>query len=409
MAADSKRFRPSLLALHLAASTAFARTVECQEPTPPAAPPATAQSASPAEPKKDDDLLHDAKDGAFDVSEFLDSRFGFFPIVIPITEPAVGFGLGGGLMFFQTRPRVVQTPDGPRIIPPIATFVGGMATENGSWGSFAGHLHNWDDGRIRYLVGGGYAALNLDWFGQGNTSSGTSFPYTLEAWALVQKLTFKLGDSDFFLGPTQRLLSTSTTFDDSSVLPPGIEGDWLSSTVSGLGFSFGYDTRNSLYSPTHGTKTSLDFTQNDKVIGSDFDYSRIGLESVNYLPLGGPFTLGLRGDAEYAGDDAPFFDLPGISLRGIPVGRYVDNASVTLESELRWDTTPRWTLLGFGGVGWVADKVGEFDESQGRGAGGVGVRYLIAREYDLRVGIDVAAGPEDEAIYVTIGTGWVRD
>ena len=370
---------------------------------------APAQAPAPAAAKPDDDLLHDAKDGAFDVSEFLDSRIGFFPVIMPITEPAVGFGAAGGLMFFNDRPRVVQTPDGPRIIPPIATFVGGMATENGSWGSFAAHLHNWNDGRVRYLVAGGYASLNLDWFGQGNTSSSNSFPYNIEAGMLLQKLTFKLGDSDFFLGPTQRLLSTKTSFDDSSVVPPGIDADWLKSTVSGLGFTLGYDTRNSMFSPTRGTKTSLDFTQNDEVIGSEFDYSRASLESCNYLPLGGPFTLGLRGDAQYAGDEAPYFDLPSIGLRGISAGRYVDNVAVTLEAELRWDTTARWTLLGFGGVGWVADKVEEMDESQGRGAGGVGVRYLIAKEYDLRVGIDVAAGPEDEAVYVTVGTGWLRD
>lgn len=390
-------------ALLLAAASWLAPAVQGQEPTSNPPPPAEEEKR-----KEDEDLFHD-EEGTFDVSKFLDSKIGFFPIAMPITEPAVGFGLAGGLMFFHTRPKVVHTPDGDRILPPIATFVGGMGTENGSWGTFAGHLHNWNDGRTRYLVAGGYASLNLDWFGQGTTSSGASFAYTMETAFLVQKLTFKLGNSDFFLGPTQRLLSTTTSFEDSTTLPPGIESDWLSTTVSGLGFNFGYDTRNSLFGPTRGTKTSLDVTQNDKAIGSDFDYTRAGLESCNYLPLGGPFTLGLRGDLQYAGEDAPYFDLPGISLRGIRYGRYVDNTSLTFEGELRWDTTPRWTLVGFGGVGWVADKLDELDDSKGRGAGGFGVRYLIAKEYDLRVGLDVAAGPEDEAIYVTLGTGWVRD
>jgi hypothetical protein len=391
-----------VLALLLAVLS-LAPPIQGQEPVPAETPPGE-QKKKEEEP----DLFHDPKTGDFDVSKFLDSKIGFFPLVMPITEPALGFGLAGGLVFFHTRPQVVDTPNGPRILPPITTFVGGMGTENGSWGTFAGHMHNWDDGKIRYLVAGGYASLNLDWFGQGTTSGGESFPYTLDAYFLVQKLTFKLGNSDFFLGPTQRILSTNTTF-ESGTLPPGIESDWLSTTVSGLGFNLGYDTRNSLFGPTRGTKTSLDVTQNDKAIGSDFDYTRAGLESCNYLPLGGPFTLGLRGDLQYASEDAPYFDLPGISLRGIRYGRYVDNVSMTLESELRWDTTPRWTLVGFGGVGWVADKFDELDESKGRGAGGFGVRYLIAKEYDLRVGIDVAAGPEDEAIYVTLGTGWVRD
>jgi hypothetical protein len=76
---------------------------------------------------------------------------------------------------------------------------------------------------------------------------------------------------------------------------------------------------------------------------------------------------------------------------------------------LRWDVTARWTLLGFGGTGFVADDLHEIEHSQGVGAGGLGFRYLIARTFDLRLGLDVAAGPEDQAIYVSVGTGWLRD
>jgi hypothetical protein len=360
------------------------------------------------EKKRDESLFVDPVDGWFDASKFLDSKIGFFPIVMPITEPAVGFGGAAALVFFDDRPKAVQTPRGVRGVWPNMTFVGGMGTENGTWGGFGGHMHTWDDGRIRYLVAGGYASLNLDWFGEGNTGSGRSFGYNLEAWMLIQKLTFRLGESDFFLGPTQRLLSTTTRFDDSNV-PPDIANAQLESTVSGLGLSFAYDTRNSMFSPTKGTKSSLDWTQNGGAIGSDFNYAKVVLESCNYVPLGGPFTLGLRGNAQYAGEDAPFFDLASIGLRGIRAGRYVDNVALTFEAELRWDVTARWTVVGFGGAGWIANQISEIGDSPGRGAGGFGFRYLVAREYDLRAGIDVAAGPEDEAVYVTIGTGWVRD
>jgi hypothetical protein len=385
--------------------------VAAQDPLPKGtAPPGTQEEKQEKkEDAKEESLFVDPVDGWFDASKFLDSKIGFFPVVMPITEPAVGFGGAAALVFFEDRPRVVQTERGPRIIPPITTFVGGMGTENGTWGAFGGHLHNWDDGKIRYLVAGGYASLNLDWFGQGNTGSGPSFGYNFEAWMLIQKLTFKLGDSDFFLGPTQRLISSTTRFDDSANVPPDISNAELATTVSGLGLSFGYDTRDSMFSPTHGTKTSLDYTQNGEAIGSDFNYAKVGLESCNYVPLGGPFTLGLRGDAQYAGENAPFFDLASIGLRGIRAGRYVDNVSLTLEAELRWDVTSRWTVVGFGGAGWIADQVSELDESRGRGAGGFGFRYLVAREYDMRAGLDFAAGPEDEAVYVTLGTGWLRD
>jgi hypothetical protein len=289
-----------------------------------------------------------------------------------------------------------------------------MATENGSWAGFAGHLHVWQDGRIRYVVAGGYGSLNLDWFGQSDAFNGRAFSYNIEATGVFQKLTFKLGDSDFFLGPTQRLLVADTTFDSASDLPPpgqnlGIRADELDSTISGLGITLGYDTRNSLFSPTRGTKASLTYMLNDEAIGSDFDYARIDAEVCQYAPLGGPFTLGLRAQAAHAGDGAPFFDLASINLRGIQRGRYVNNAALTLEAELRWDVAPRWTVVGFGGVGWAAQEFGDLGDADDEWAGGAGFRYLIARKYDLRMGCDVARGPEDWAFYITIGTGWLRD
>jgi Omp85 superfamily domain len=371
-------------------------------------------SPAPATLASDDesssDLFHDPKDGAFDISKFLDSRTGFLPFVMPITEPAIGYGGAGALAFFETPPRAIETPDGTRVVPPNASMVGGFGTENGSWGAFGGYLHTWDDGRIRYLGAAGYASLNLDWFGRSDAFAGKSFSYNLDAVPLYQKLTFKLGDSDFFLGPTQRLLVTKTRFVNAASLPPlGISAAEEDTTVSGFGFALAYDTRNSYFSPSSGTKASLNYTQNDGIFGSDFNYGRGELEDCQYLPLGGPFTLGLRGDLQYASDNAPFFDLASVNLRGIPAGRYVDNVALTLESELRWDIIQRWTVVGFGGVGWTADELGNIYDEPGHWAGGAGFRYLMAREYDMRIGCDLAYGPDGFAFYVSVGTGWLRD
>ena len=373
------------------------------------APPTTAPAAGAADaPAEAQSLFRDPTDGAFDVSGFLRTRTGFLPVFMPITEPAVGYGLGGGLAFFHTQPRLVETPRGPRMVPPNATAVGGMGTENGTWAAFLGHLHTWHDGRVRYVVGGGYGSFNLDWFGQGDALDGRALAYNMEGWAVLQKLTFRLGDSDFFAGPTQRFLSTQAEFDLNGPIA-GIVPDELDADVSGLGVAFAYDTRNSLFSPTRGTKASVGFTWNDGALGSDFDYGQLDLEACQYVPLGGPFTLGLRAAAGYATEDAPFFDLGSVSLRGIQQGRYVDNAALTVEAELRWDVTRRWTLVGFGGAGWVADEFAALDDAQTRWAGGAGFRYLVARAYDLRMGLDVAAGEDDWAVYVTVGTGWLRD
>ncbi len=231
-------------------------------PSQEASPNESAPQSTDANQEKDTPgKIIDPKDGYFDVSRFLDSRRGLLPFAMPITEPAVGYGAAAALVFFETPPRAIQTANGTRVIPPNTTAIAGFATENGSWGALAAHLHTWDEGRYRYIVAAGYASLNLDWFGRSDEFEGRSFSYNFAGTVVYQKFTTKIGDSDFFAGPIQRLLVTKTAFDNAASLPPiGMTNDEEHSTVSGLGLALAYDTRNSYFSPTRGTKAILNYT-----------------------------------------------------------------------------------------------------------------------------------------------------
>lgn len=387
----------------VATSAAMAQTT--QSTTAPATRPTSQPSTQPAVEKVS--WFTDPQDGAFDISGFLSTRTGFLPLVTPITEPAVGYGLGVGLVFLHDKPRLIETPNGPRVAMPSVSMVGGMGTENGSWAAFAGHLQSWDNGRIRYLVGGGYADLDLDWYGQGDSLEGKSVSYEMKTAALIQKVSVQIGQSDLFVGPTQRLLITDTAFSREGDFD--IPDNEFDSTVSGLGLHLSYDTRNSLFSPTKGIKGTTYWTQQGTSIGSDANYWKAGIEIVGYVPLARQWTLGLRGAADFADADAPFYDLPRINLRGISADRYMDNNQITVEAELRYDIARRWTVVGFFGGGRVADSLDDIGAADTHFAGGIGGRYLIARAYDMRMGLDVAHGPDDWAVYLTVGTGWMRD
>src|SRR3954468_10774369 len=102
-----------------------------------------------------------AEDGCLDVSGFLEQKYGFLPIVIPITEPAVGYGVGGGLMFLS-RP-LPQAEDG--LGRPNITIVGGFGTENGTRGGFVGDLRYWLDDHLQTVFGFIDASVNLDFYG----------------------------------------------------------------------------------------------------------------------------------------------------------------------------------------------------------------------------------------------------
>jgi hypothetical protein len=61
--------------------------------------------------------------------------------------------------------------------------------------------------------------------------------------------------------------------------------------------------------------------------------------------------------------------------------------------------------VGFLGTGkaWGTEDFGDANSVL---AGGVGMRYLIARRLGIYMGLDVARGPEDTAVYIQVGSAW---
>lgn len=102
----------------------------------------------------------------------------------------------------------------------------------------------------------------------------------------------------------------------------------------------------------------------------------------------------------------PFFGCPFVNLRGIPAMRYQGETVVTAEAEFLWGFTPRWTIAFFAGVA-TTSSIDIFGSSrEDVAAGGVGFRYRIARKLGMQVGLNVARGPEDTSIYLTVGSAW---
>ncbi len=375
------------------------------------------ENPAPIDPAAEDHTLErlffDQTDGAFDASGFLATRTGFLPVAVPITEPAVGLGLGLGLTFFHGKPKVIDGRGGdtPRVIMPSSTVLFGAATENGTWAAGVAHMGVWNDGRIRYNGSVGYAALHLKWYGQGGSLGGRSIDYENDMLLFDQRIRFQLGQSDFFLGPRYSFRGSNARL-DTSPLPPGQdpgfdEGD-LDSQTSGLGLTLSYDSLDQPFSPTRGFRGEATGAWFDDALGGDFDYGAASFTGIGYIPIEERVVLALRGDFAFNGDEAPFYQLSGLDVRGLERGRYVDDFAASLQSELRVDVSDRWTVLGFAGLGRVAGDFDDLIEATDQWAGGGGVRYLIAREYGLRMGVDVAYGDGDATVYITVGTGWIR-
>ena len=95
--------------------------------------------------------------------------------------------------------------------------------------------------------------------------------------------------------------------------------------------------------------------------------------------------------------------------------KYQGEKTALYEAQLRWEFIPRWSGLVFGGVSkaYGKDKFfpglieTPFDEAETIYSKGVGFRYLIAKKFGLRMGIDIASSNEDKAFYIQFGTAWV--
>ena len=341
-----------------------------------------------------------AEDGCLDVSGFLDEAYGFLPVIFPITEPAVGYGVAGG-------PALISRPS--EDARPNITFLGGMGTQNGSWGTVAGDSRNWLDDRLQTLVGVVYASVNLDYYGIGENSVLADHPlrYNLEPKGGLVQSKYRIGDSHFLAGISYAFASTDVSF-EAPVGTPNLPDFRNKSNVGGVGPSLTYDSRDNIFTPTRGTYVEATIGLFSKALGGDDEFQRLQIIAMNYQQLCPKVFLGVRGQFASTFGDTPFYMRPFISMRGIPSMRYQGEEIAQIETELRWQFWKRFSLVGFvgGGASWNDFK--RFEKSQAVVAGGTGFRYEISRKYGIHMGMDVAFGPDDTAIYVQVGSAWAR-
>ena len=369
----------------------------------------SAPSAADETPFKE--LLTDPADGAFDMSRFIKTRTGFVPILAPITEPAVGYGAAGGVVIFHRKEgepaRDPARAGEGRMTPPSLSAVAGFATENGSWGVFGGHRGVWKEDRIRYLGGLGYAELQLTFYGTLPQTSGISRDVEIRTVPFLQEIGVRIAGSDFFAGLRYAFVASEITFKPGRDLPGVTDREWTgNSKIGGMIPYLEYDSTDNFFTPNRGihAKASLGFF--DEIFGGDYDYRELHAKAVGYWPVLPNVVAGLRADGQFVAGDAPFYALPFVQLRGIPALRYQGTDVLTLETEERWMVTPRWGVVGFAGIGKAADGFDALQDAETVWNAGGGFRYLTAREFGLQMGVDVARGPEEWAIYVVFGNSW---
>jgi len=356
----------------------------------------------------DSSLLHDEKDGQFDISNYLASRHGFMPVPIIITGPTLGAGGGLNLMFLHGGLAGTVAPNGHHV-PPTITGIAAAATENGSNIMGAYNLGFWLEDRLRTTTAIGRPDVNLDFYPDA-LGRELTIEVNLVGWSFYQEAEWRLGKSNFLLGANY-LYATIDVSPESQTLPEVdelIDGDYA---LGGLAAVLEYDSRDTIFTPAQGMYAKLVARTYADWLGSDEEFQGYSGKIFKYLHLSDDFDLALRVEGNTVGSDAPFFVYPSVQMRGIADKRYQGQHAAVGEAELNWRVYNRWHLIGFAGSGKafgrnkLKEKV-DFSDADWRTSKGIGARYEIARKFGMQVGVDIAWGPEDTAFYITAGSAW---
>jgi hypothetical protein len=356
------------------------------------------------------EIMQDTLDGHLDLSRFLVEMHGFIPVPFIVTEPALGgFGVGLATVFIKQRPPAIDTIRGVQRVTLTRPDMTGLAfiyTINNSYLLGAFRSGTWLKARSKYRIVGGYGNINLSFY---NTVAGEErkYDFNFKAIPLSGRLEKQFPGTGLSAG-LRYLFLQSTLSVTGQTMPEFVSDLEVDSRVSMPAIGVNYDTRDNIFTPDGGFLIDGSFSWSDPVFGSDYSYQNLSAFAFGYFPLRKNLIAGFRAEMQQVFGSPPFYLKPFINLRGIPVARYQGNIFTVAETEFRWDFQRRWSAVAFVGSGKAHDHWSEFQDAEWHAAGGAGFRYLIARQFKIRMGMDLARSPGQWAYYIVFGSAWIR-
>ena len=348
--------------------------------------------------------FYDKEDGRFDISEYMSQVYGFVPMPILITEPSIGYGGGLALIYLHNNLLGQKSKTGRRV-PPSVSGIMFAATENGTKVAGAFHQGYWNEDSIRTGTYIGGPNLYIDMYAQDKP-----FKFNLQGLFFYQNFKVRINESNFFLGLSYLDMKTKI-----KISLPSLDQDFSGDvSIASAGLIAEYDSRDNTMSPNTGLLLSAKGLFYDEALGSKYSFESYQSKALIYTQPTPKINLDFNLIADtIVGDqqDIPPYLYPFVSMRGIPIMRYQGEHILNVQSQLSYALDTRWKALFFAGVAktfgqQIAAPSLSFTQAPNIFAGGLGFRYLIAKKFGLRMGIDVAKSKEDEAFYIQFGTAW---
>ena len=325
---------------------------------------------------------------------------------VPFYNPALGAGLGGFIGYLFPYDKSDHES------PPSVIGVGGFATDNGSWGAFAGHVGYADSDSRRWTLVGGYTELTYRYYGSGYSQGATGNEVSID-----QQVTFGLVEGlwlvapDWYLGP--RLMATHSEVSlhqpaqtGNSAIDDFLNQDSVTTAIS-PGVHLQFDSRDNTFSPGSGSLFDLMVMVSPEVLGSTTNYAVTKLAANYYLRLTPTQVLASRFAGKYAGENAPFYVQPSAGgpegLRGYVPGQYLDHLLLSGQAEWRWMTFSYLGVTAFAGAAAVGDDFRDLGDHPLLPAAGAGIILRLSDKFPVSMRLDAAWGRDSQTIYFSVG------
>ena len=320
----------------------------------------TGAHAQTQQPEKKRSIMIDTLDHKLDFSWYLMDMHGFIPWPSIISEPALGnFGIAMALVFIS--PSESEKAKANYSFPDI-TGIGGLWTLNNSWGIAAFRQGSFPKIGMRYKVVLGYAPLNVEFYRtftnplNGKQKTG-SFLFNLKTFFTTVEVGENIWKNKIFAGLDYTFATTQVNYElkehdtlrriiEYFHLDTLFEKKEIRSNIGYAGLYAEWDSRNSIFTPDKGIRFKATGSLARNWLGSDRDYQQLDIFTNIFFQPFKPWVCGFMAEWNMMSDEAPFYVLPYLTMRGIPAAEYQGQQVLQFETEQRFDITRRWSVVG---------------------------------------------------------------
>ncbi len=325
-----------------------------------------------------------------------------FPVITKSIETGWSFGTVGAFVFHPSAKDTVSRTSNLEILALYSTKKQLVTAINGS--QYFSHE--------RYILNEqvSYSSFPDKFWGLGkNSPDAAEEAYKFRQYYIYLHLLRKVAKNMFIgvLYEKQRVWDVSYipggVFDQQNIV--GRHGY----TISGLGSSFTFDTRNNAFSPDKGTFAQLYFNHFDKFWGSDYNYNNLVLDLRTYLPFAGTQVLALQlYSFNDTGNEVPLRSEASFGgaarMRGFYEGRYKDQQQLILQAEYRFPLYKRFRGVVFGGTGNVSSSFADYSLTDLKYSYGAGLRFALSKKEKLNLRLDYGIGQGGKSgFYIQLG------